>query len=108
MGDSISIIFNEVQEVMGTVNKQVESAQNMSNMLKNTMGPITGGSWTGQGAEAFTNEIMTKYLPEVMALIASIGGFGGNIGGALDIFDQADGSAASMVSGVVDSIGGLF
>jgi hypothetical protein len=47
-------------------------------------------------------------IPAIMKLIAAIAGFGGNLGGAMNIMDQADSKVTSMVGGLSDMFGSFL
>jgi ABC-type xylose transport system substrate-binding protein len=96
--------MDEVQDVVGQVTRQAQQVEDMVGSVRGGMQPIMGGAWTGQGAQAFIEEVTTRLIPEVMALIASIAGFGGGITQALDIVGGAD----DAVFGVVNNVGDIF
>jgi uncharacterized protein YukE len=99
-----SCVLDDVQDVVNQVTQQASMVEDVAGRIRGGMGPITGGAWTGQGADAFIQEVQTRLLPQIMALIASIGGFGGGITSAMDLISQAD----NDVFGVVGSVGDIF
>jgi uncharacterized protein YukE len=99
-----SCVMGDVQDVVNQVTQQANMVDDVAGRIRSGMGPITGGAWTGQGADAFVNEVQTRLLPQIMALIASIGGFGGGITSAMGMISQAD----NDVFGVVGNIGDVF
>jgi uncharacterized protein YukE len=99
-----SCVMGDVEDVVNQVVQQANMVDDVAGRIRSGMGPITGGAWTGQGADAFVNEVQTRLLPQIMALIASIGGFGGGITSAMDLISQAD----NDVFGVVGNIGDVF
>ena len=99
-----SCIIDEVQDVVSQVTQQSNQVEEMVGGIRNGMQPIMGGAWTGQGARAFIEEVQSRLIPEVMQLIASIGGFGGNITGAMGLIQEAD----NQVFGVVGQISDVF
>ncbi len=103
-----SCIINDVQDVVSQVAQQANQVDEVGNMIKNGMQPIIGGAWTGQGANAFIEEVNTRLVPQILQLFASIGGFGGGITSALDIISQADNQVSSVVGGLADTFDSIF
>ncbi len=103
-----SCVFGEVQDVVSQVTQQANMIEDLMGNIRGGMQPITGGAWTGQGAQAFIEEVETRLIPEIMALIASIGGFGGGITQAMDTVQQADNDAANVVNNLVDVFDSIF
>ncbi len=99
-----SCVIGEVEDVVSQVTQQANMVEEVAGGIRSGMGPIMGGAWTGQGAQAFIEEVNSRLLPEIAALIASIAGFGGGITNALDTISQAD----NEVFGVVNQIGDVF
>jgi len=99
-----SCVIGDVQDVVSQVTQQANMAEEVSSGIRSGMQPIMGGAWTGQGAQAFIEEVNSRLLPEIAALISSIAGFGGGITNALDTISQAD----NDVFGVANQIGDVF
>jgi WXG100 family type VII secretion target len=97
-------VMDDVLDVVNQVNRQAQQVEDMVGSVRGGMQPIIGGGWTGQGAQAFIEEVQSRLIPEVMALIASIAGFGGGITQAMDLVREAD----DGVFGVVNTIGDVF
>lgn len=104
MADYMQIITSDVQSYVSQISQQAKAGDDMLGQIKSLMGPITGGAWKGKGADAFTQDILTKYIPEVMQLIAAIAGMSSGLGSGLDIFEQADNSASSAAGGLLESL----
>ncbi|MBN1285486.1 MAG: hypothetical protein JXB47_08810 [Anaerolineae bacterium] len=105
MSSIFSCVMDQVMEVLGQVTEQANQAQEVSDSINSGVSSLIGGGmWAGQSAEAFNEEIMTRLLPEIAALIASIGGFSGNISSALDVIQQGD----SEASGAANALGDVF
>jgi len=103
MADYMNIIFGECQDIQGQIMQQSKRADDALSKVRSTMGiTLTPGMFEGQGAEAFSQFILTKYIPDVMALIAAIAGMSTGMGNGLDMFGKADGSALSQVQGVAE------
>jgi uncharacterized protein YukE len=103
-----SCVIGEVEDVIQQVTQQANQIEEVVGGVRNGMGPIQGGAWTGEGANAFIEEVMTRVIPEIMALIASVMGFGGGIGSALSIVQQADNDVFGVVSNVADVFDSIF
>lgn len=99
-----SFIADEIEEQFNQYKRQAEQTERVVNTIRTGMNPIQGGAWIGQGARAFIQEVMTRVIPQIMELIAAIAGFGGNIGKALNIMNQAD----KMVGGIARQLGDVF
>jgi len=103
-----SCVMSEVEDVMSQVTRQAAQVEDVAGGIRGGMQPIMGGAWTGQGADAFVEEVQSRLIPEIMALIASIAGFGGGIGNALNIVQQADGEVFNVVGQVTDIFDSIF
>ena len=103
-----SCVFGEVEDVVSQVTQQANTVEDLMGNIRGGMQPITGGAWTGQGAQAFIDEVETRLIPEIMALIASIAGFGGGITQAMDTVRQADSDATNVVNGLTDVFDSIF
>lgn len=103
-----SCVMNEVQDVVGQITQQANLVEEVAGGIRNGMNPIMGGAWTGQGAQAFIEEVQSRLIPEITALIASIGGFGGNIMGAMDIIQQADNDVLGVAGQIADVFDSIF
>lgn len=103
-----SCIINDVQDVVSQVAQQANDVDGVGSLIRNGMQPIMGGAWTGQGANAFIEEVNSRLIPEILQLVASIGGFGGGITSALDIISQADNQVANVVGGLADTFDSIF
>jgi uncharacterized protein YukE len=103
MPDYMNIVFGECHDISGQIMQQSKRADDALSKIRSTMGiTITPGMFEGQGAEAFAQFIMTKYIPDVMALIAAIAGMSGGMTSGLDMFGKSDSSAFSQVSGIAE------
>jgi len=103
-----SCVLNEVQDVAGQIVQQANLVEEVAGGIRNGMNPIMGGAWTGQGAQAFIEEVQSRLIPEIMALIASIAGFGGGISSAMDIVQQADNDVLGVAGQVADVFDSIF
>jgi ABC-type xylose transport system substrate-binding protein len=100
--------MGEVQDVVNQVVSQANQIEDTVGNIRGGMQPIQGGAWVGQGADAFIEEVMTRLIPEIMALIASIMGFGGGITSAMDLIGQGDNDAFGVVGNLGDVFDSIF
>lgn len=103
-----SCVMNEVQDVVNQVTSQAQQIEDVVGNVRSGMGPIEGGGWVGEGANAFMEEVQTRLIPEIMALIASVMGFGGGITSALGVIEQADNDVFGVVGNVADMFDSIF
>lgn len=103
-----SCIIGDVQDVIRQVQQQANIVEDVVGEVRSGMQPIVSGGWVGQGADAFVEEVQTRLIPEIMALIASVMGFGGGINSAMDIIQQADNDVLGMVHNVADVFDSIF
>ncbi len=103
-----SCVMGEVQDIVSQVVSQANIVDDMMGGIRGGMQPIVGGAWTGQGAEAFIDEVQSRLIPEITALISSIGGFGGGITSAMDVISQADSDAHNVANNLADVFGSIF
>lgn len=85
-----NFILDEVQDVVSRVINEVSRIESERDMLGNLVDQVIGVEWTGEGAQAFYNEVGTRVVPEIAALVASIGGYQLNITKAEDRIMQGD------------------
>ncbi len=103
-----SCVLGEVQDVIQQVTQQANQVEEVVGRIRSGMGPVEGGGWVGEGADAFISEVQTRLIPEMMALIASVMGFGGGIGSALGLIQQADNDVFGVVGNVADVFDSIF
>ncbi len=103
-----SCVMGDVEDVMNQVARQASQVEDVAGGIRSGMQPIMGGAWTGQGARAFTDEVQSRLIPQIMALVASITGFGGGISNALGMIQQADNDVFGVVGQVTDVFDSIF
>ncbi len=102
-GDIMSIVSSEALNIAQQITQQSKKCDDQLSQIRSVMGStITQGMYEGQGAEAFSQYMLTKYIPDVLALIAAIAGMSTGMINGLDMFDKADSSAMGQVQGVVE------
>ncbi len=106
MGDLLGINFDQAGDIVNQISGQAKQCEDLTQKIRSSMGiTLTPGVFEGAGAEAFSQFILTKYLPDVAALIAAIFGLSTGFSGGMDIFQKADSSALGQVSGIAESFG---
>lgn len=109
----IGRIFTKIaRRVLDTVLKQLTEQINfLDDMVRAPMqaiiDEIMGGVWVGDGADAFVNELSNIFIPGTQGLQGGVSSIGAGINKALDVMDQADSKAQSVVDdlvGIFDSI----
>ena len=103
-----SCVMGDVQDVMRQVTQQANIVEDTMGNIRSGMQPLVGGAWTGAGADAFVDEVQSRLLPEIGALIASVMGFGGGINSAMGIIEQADNDVNNVVGGIADVFDSIF
>lgn len=103
-----TFIANDIEEQVQTCTKQADNCDRVVGLIRGGMNPIQGGAWTGQGARAFIQEVISRVIPQIMELIAAIMGFGGGMSKALNILGSADKAVSGVVSQVADVFDKVF
>jgi WXG100 family type VII secretion target len=99
----MSCVPGEVRDAVGKISQQAQMGEQVSSSIRGAADPLIGGMWRGQGASAFGDELMTRFMPQLADLIAAIGGFSLNLSQATSMMEEADGAASGIVNGIVDS-----
>lgn len=104
-------VFNLVrapaEEAISIVMKQKGQMEDMQGKTQAYV-PKVMGAWRGGDEQEFEADVQRKLIPAIQNLIAAISGFGGNLGGAMNIMDQADSKVTSMVGGLSDMFGSFL
>lgn len=103
----MKMLKGPVQEVIQRIMSQLSVMQDLQSQFGNFGSSITE-AWVGEDAQAFADEIQSRLIPEIIALIAAIGGMPPGINNAIDIIDQADSKGRSMVNDLVGVFDGIF
>jgi len=90
-------VMGEVEDVVREIVSKSEEVQQVMDTIENGVNPLEGGLWTGGGADAFYEEVRTRLIPEITALIASIGGFQTSIIRSEERIVQADNEVTRVV-----------
>lgn len=100
----LSFIRSQSNDLMSQATKQVERlTDEVVGGLRNSLSPLEGGMWTGQGANKFYEEMANIVFPEIAAIATGGFDFIGAFQGAADIIEQADEAISGIVNSVVDT-----
>lgn len=97
-----NFVLNEVEDVVSRLVNEVSRIETERDALGNVVEQVVGVDWTGEGAQAFYNEVATRLVPEIAALLASIAGFQLNISKAQDRVIQGDQDANKSFQSLCD------
>jgi hypothetical protein len=104
MSEYVQIVAGDVTNIISQINAQKQRAEDQVDRVRSGLGvTITPGIWEGDGAEAFAQYVLTQYIPEAMALIASIGGISIGFSYGLDLWQKCDDTAFGQVGDLVSS-----
>ncbi len=107
MGGVMKLLQGPIMDVVGRITQQINILQEVHGQFGNFASAL-GGAWIGADADAFIQEVQTRLIPEIMDLIASIGGMPGGLNQAMDIMHGADHKAGGLASALGDTFGGIF
>jgi uncharacterized protein YukE len=96
-----------VEQVISTVMSQKSEMEDVQSKTQGYV-PKVMSAWRGGDEREFEADVQRKLIPAIMKLIAAIAGFGGNLGGAMNVMDQADSKITSMVGGISDMFGSFL
>ena len=68
MADQIRLQYDEMNQISTKFTTSADVIQELMTRLTNQMGELQGGSWIGQGADAFYSEMQEIVLPAVRKL----------------------------------------
>jgi hypothetical protein len=109
MGFVLILIRNAVEGVMSSITTLLNRVtQEVTSPLRMMINQVTGGEWTGDGADRFVNEMNTEVLVELRNMISINNSFSGAIRKSLNVFDQAEKTALSKVNDLGDIFGNIF
>jgi WXG100 family type VII secretion target len=91
-----------VEGVMGQIMQQVNVIQDqVLQVIMNQMNPLRD-AWKGQGANRFFDEMEGQIIPSIQQMMSYGSDYAGNIRKAMDLIEQADQRAMSIVNGILD------
>lgn len=107
-------------EVLKAIPAQVEGALNVLRRSQNIVqeqitaplramvGQVTGGIWTGPGADAFVEEVTNLMAPASVDVFSRIGNALGAIQGSLQAIQEADQKATAVVSDLAETFASIY
>lgn len=107
VGSVMKMISGPLQDIISRISKQVDVLGDIQSRFGGFASAIQG-AWVGEDADAFVEEVQRRLLPEIMDLIAAIGGMPGGLSNAMDIMHGADSKGRGMVAGLGDMFGSIF
>lgn len=102
----LQFLREQVENVMSGVSQQKEITTNVMETCKGYV-PMVLQAWEGNDAQEFASDVMRKFVPAILELIAAIGGVNLNLSKATSIVDQADAKVKSLASGLGDLFNGI-
>lgn len=106
-GSALKMLQGPVMDVIGRVTQQINVLGDAQSQLSGFASGIPG-VWIGEDAEAFAEEVQSRVIPEIMALIAAIGGLPGGLNNAVNVVTQTDSQAKGAVGALGDLFGSIF
>lgn len=107
VGSVMKLLRGPVQDVVSRIMKQIDILGDVQSRFSGFSSALQG-AWIGEDADAFVEEVQTRLIPEIMDLIAAIGGMPGGLNQAMDIMDAADKRGRGLVSQLGDTFGSIF
>lgn len=91
-----------VEGVMNQIAQQINVVQDqVLQVIVNQLNPLRD-AWKGQGANRFFEEMETLVIPNIQKMMQYGQDYTGNIRKAMDLIEQADNRAMSIVNGILD------
>lgn len=91
-----------VEGVMGQITQQINVIQDqVLQTIMNQLNPLRD-AWKGQGANRFFEEMETLVIPNIQKMMSYGNDYAGNIRKAMDLIEQADNRAMSIINGILD------
>jgi uncharacterized protein YukE len=107
VGGVMKMLQGPIMDVVGRITQSVNNLQEVHGQFGNFASTL-GGAWIGADADAFVHEVQSRLIPEIMDLIAAIGGMPGGLNQAMDIMHSADSKAGSLAAGLGDTFGAIY
>jgi uncharacterized protein YukE len=95
--DAINSVFSSINIVKSTVMDEVEKP------VKNMVQQVTNGIWVGKGADAFVNEMNSKFMQATGQLTGHADNFQKIINNAAEVVKNAD-TKGNQVAGGLDDL----
>jgi WXG100 family type VII secretion target len=101
-------VVGEVDDVANSLMQQANQCEDMSSTVRNQAEGLVGGVWTGADADAFLQEVVTRFIPEVAELVAAIGGFSISLGSAVQIVTVMDDDVIGKANQLYDTFSQVY
>lgn len=106
-GMAMKMLKGPVMDVVGRIVNQINVIDGVQQSIQGYAAGIPG-VWLGEDAGAFTDEVQSRVIPEIMDLLAAIGGMPGGLSNAMDIVSGADSRSRGLASGLGDVFSSIF
>lgn len=104
-----SFIRDQVDDLIGQGTKQIDRMQDeVLNGLRQSLNPLEGGGWSGQGADKFFTEMSQVVVPEIMSVATGGFDFFGAFGQIANMMEQADEGISGLLGGIGDMFDSIF
>jgi hypothetical protein len=105
VGGVVKYVASGIDTVLGVFNQQQNIIEQMVQApLRAMISEVTGGIWTGAGADAFVQELTSDFVPGTQSIFGSIGNVIKSVTNAAESIGSADGSASKQVTGWIEDI----
>ncbi len=105
----IELAKDALADVVGGINSQLDMIEKeINNPLANLLKPILDGAWQGKSANEFLQEVDSRIFKEIQELIEAISPIPSTLHMAVDIIDQADEQARTLVENVGEMFDKIF
>jgi uncharacterized protein YukE len=109
LGGVLKLVTSKVSDLIGGLTNQQNMIQELvQSPLQSMISEVSGGIWTGDGANAFMDEVNGTFLPTSQNVHDSIGGIRDSISTAQETIEAADSKAAGLVNDLADIFGNIY
>jgi hypothetical protein len=109
VGNVLKCVTGVVDEVVGQLGQQQGMIDELvQSPIKSMMDQVADGMWVGPGADAFVGECQGTFIPNSQQITEGIGGLMGGITAAVDLVEEADKKAATMVNDLATEFGNIY
>lgn len=106
-------LFKWVEDLVGDVINQIMSQVNIvqdvvTAPLRGLVSSVMGGTWKGDGADRFVQEMTNEVIPLLLSIIGVNTGYANAIKKAQEQMQQAVQQATSEAQGLIDVFSNIF
>lgn len=98
----VEAALNVLQRHQNIVQEQINAP------LRAMVGQVTGGIWTGPGADAFVEEVTSLIAPASVDIAGQLGQTVGAVQGAMQAIQDADKRATAVAADLADTFAAIF